>query len=136
MRILTLINELQNDPLGRGYAGMTDAQVAADMNTTYREIDRGVIDSRLILIATDASEYVALTAQQRGMFQALVSPGTVDVSDTNVRATFAALFGAGTTTRDNLLALSTKTVSRAEELGLPRIKPGYIEKARLRIGGS
>ena len=30
--------EIDADPLGRGYAGMTDQQVADDLNTAYREL--------------------------------------------------------------------------------------------------
>lgn len=32
-----LKSEIDSDPLTRGYSGMTDAQVAADLNTAYRD---------------------------------------------------------------------------------------------------
>lgn len=40
-----LKDELANDPLGRGYAGMTDAIAAADLNTAYRDgpADQGAL---------------------------------------------------------------------------------------------
>lgn len=34
--LVALAAELTNDPLARGYLGMTDAQAAADLNTAYR----------------------------------------------------------------------------------------------------
>lgn len=36
----TLRDELTMDPLSRGYPGMTAADVAADLNTEYRTLDR------------------------------------------------------------------------------------------------
>ena len=38
--------ELDDDPLGRGYAGMNDAAAAADMNAIYRD---GVADGNLLV---------------------------------------------------------------------------------------
>lgn len=38
-RFQTLADELNDDPLGRGYSGMTDAQAAADINTKYRDVN-------------------------------------------------------------------------------------------------
>ena len=43
-----LSDELANDPLGRGYAGMTDAQAATDLNTVYRTRYR-LLDTRDLL---------------------------------------------------------------------------------------
>ena len=39
---LVLQAELRTDPLGRGYAGMSDAAAAADLNTKYRSALRDV----------------------------------------------------------------------------------------------
>lgn len=33
-----LKNEIDTDPLGRGYSGMSDVQVATDLNTEYRNV--------------------------------------------------------------------------------------------------
>lgn len=39
-----LSDELLNDPLGRGYAGMTDQQAADDLNTKYRDKNANIGD--------------------------------------------------------------------------------------------
>ena len=63
-----LIDELTNDPLGRGYSGMTDKQAAADLNTEYRTQDRARITGADLLNATVRSEYVALSAAERELW--------------------------------------------------------------------
>jgi hypothetical protein len=42
--ILDLKTEIDGDPLVRGYVGMTDLQVANDMNTLYRDADGNIQD--------------------------------------------------------------------------------------------
>jgi len=41
-RIATIKSEIDTDPLVRGYSGMSDIQVANDMNTSYRNAEGGV----------------------------------------------------------------------------------------------
>lgn len=132
-RLAILRSELQNDPLGRGYAGMTPEQAAASLNTVNREVDREVVGRNVIpshraIAALVAADYLALTDGQQRLFALLVSAGFIDVANTGMRALFTALFPSGTT-RDNLIDLLTVMVSRAEELGLPHIEPGHVEQA-------
>lgn len=39
---IALAAELSGDPLGRGYAGMTDAEAHTDLHTAYRDVPRQV----------------------------------------------------------------------------------------------
>lgn len=66
----------------------------------------GVYPTYKIVEATDDAEYAALSAANKAIYGIIVSCGTVDLSEgTAVRDKLLAMFGAGTTTRDNLAAL-------------------------------
>ncbi len=56
--------------------------------------------------------------------------GTILVNATNTRAALLAMFGAATTTRVNLAALQTETVSWGVKEGFGFIAPGDVENAR------
>lgn len=124
-----LKEEIDNDPLGRGYAGMTDQEVADDMLAEYRSISVGSILGEEIVAALVPSEVNALTVVQQRNLWGVIGAGSVKPDDAEVKNFFADLFGAGTTTRANLLALATRLVSRAAELGV-RVGPGLVAEAR------
>ena len=130
MNLIVLHDELVNDPLGRGYVAMTDAQAATDLNTNQRTALRTRVETWELLEATVNAEYDALATANRTKYNAILAMGTINPAGTNVRAILSALFGAGTVTRTNLLALQNRTVNRAEELGLGRVEPGDVQAAR------
>ena len=133
-----LWNELSTDPLSRGYSGMTDVQIADDLNTEYRNVPRETINGTELFEATDLSEFAALNTIHREMWRTLyLGPAIFVTEGSNGRAVLAALFPAGSTTRQNLVVLAQETVpvSRAEELGLGRVYVQDIETARSRYGG-
>lgn len=128
----TLASELTTDPLGRGYAGMTDVQALADLNTVYRDDWLNVTGAE-IAKAIDFTEYKALSIAARQYVQMVAnisdsvpsSPGSV------VRDGIASAFGVPSGTVTNLLALANPQQSRAEELGLAGwITEGRINEAR------
>jgi hypothetical protein len=124
MNYLALKNEIQIDPKVLGYAGKSDLEIANLMNTiglSNEVINRGVIPSYEVINATVPSEWTALTTAEKQRYQTLTGAGQIDSSNTNVRATFQAMFGVATQTRANLTALLTKSASRAEALGLGSI---------------
>lgn len=119
--------ELINDPLGRNYAGMQPDAAAASLNTVNRTVDRDVIPAWEVAGAIVWTEYTStnMTANARSYVQTLVAGGTVNVKNANVRAAISAIFPASggsamPLTRANMIALQTKTISRADELGLGR----------------
>ena len=124
-----LKDEIDNDPLGRGYAGMSDQEVTDDMLTEYRSVSVGSILSEGIVAALVPSEVNALTVVQQRNLWGVIGAGSVKPDDTEVKNFFADLFGAGTTTRANLFALATRLISRAAELGC-RVGPGLVAEAR------
>lgn len=126
-----LTAELQNDPLARGYAGMTDSQVLASLKTKNRPTERSVVESYEIIEATVPAEWGSLSAAEKQRYQTLTGAGRVNLKGANTRAMLGAMFGAGTTTRANLVALQAgPSQSRAEELGISDVGEGHIHSAR------
>lgn len=125
--------ELDGDPLGRGYAAMSDVEAADDLNTEYRDISVQSILSEYIVAALVPSEVAVLTAAQQRNLWGIIGAGSVKPDDADVKAFFASLFGTGTTTRANLLALATQTISRAAELGLGIVKAPDVNEARAMV---
>lgn len=94
-------------------------QIVADLLNASNPaiaIDRGVIPAYEIIDATVQTEWTALSAAEKQRYQTLTGAGQVNSQSANTRATFQAMFAAGTTTRTNLTALLTRPGSRAEQL--------------------
>lgn len=123
--------EIEADPLSRGYSGMTDLEVATELNIIYREVDVEFVTGQEIFEAVVPSEYNALTDKQINLLHAIMGLGSISVNGTNTRTALLSMFGSGTTTRSNLAVLQKRDVSRAEELGLPFVYEGHVQEARL-----
>ena len=122
-----LKDELVNDPLGRGYSGMTDEQASTDLNAVYRTRNRVSMTASEVLNAVDPAEYTALTASQKDRLWQLLAIG--DLNPFGVEATLMQnTFGAGLTITA-LNAARREPISRADELGV-RVGPGLVEVAR------
>jgi len=127
-----LRDELTQDPLARGYASMTGQQAADSLNAVNRAIPRTSISGSDLLACTSVAELTALTAASRDVYLALIQMDSLDITSANVRSILGTLFGVGTMTRANLVALgnSTVAVNRATELGLGVVTAGEVERAR------
>ena len=132
MDIVKLRNEITTDPLGRGYSGMSDAAVAADLNTVYRTSMLDALDGATIYEQVDIAEFLSLTsAQQAEVWNIAHLGASIRVgAGSKARARFLSLFGGGSTTISNLLAAITQSISRAQELGLGTVYPGHVYRAR------
>lgn len=116
-----LKTELDTDPQGYGYAGTTNFQAAQLLNlfrvgevVTRQTISVQDLQSQVVI-----AEYLLLTAVQREGWNAVLiasSDGGVDVSNQSIRDQAAAIWGAGTQTRQNLIDIQTRAGSRAEAL--------------------
>jgi hypothetical protein len=126
----TLKTEVTTDPLGRGYSGMSDSEVADDMNTVYRTKTRETVSGWEIFNITDDVEYAALSDVEKTSWDNLCAIEQIDTSSGIAKVKEAALFGVGTTTRQNLIDLKNPPASRAEELGLLFVYPGHVEEVR------
>lgn len=114
-----LADEVQADPLARGYAGMTAEQIDASLRVADRTRFRTAIPNHEVFRALDLGEVEALSQGKRDALQMVMTLDQIDATDPNVRTILGTLFPAGSTTRDNLIALAQETVSRAEEIGIP-----------------
>jgi len=138
-----LKNEITNDPLGRGYASMSDAQVAASLNT----VDRTVPDStrytmrRVMEVMTDAGAAITkldqvtdpLVVEAMRALRSYTEGGGLDFSHPKTIGMIDQLTSQGVLTSQEaseLKSIGTKPASRAEELGLERVEVGHVTSAR------
>ena len=118
INLAALKTELTTDPLGRGYAVMTDEQAAASLALSDRQADRDMLDSALLVASIVRAEYATLSANDKDYVRLV---GAVDGPlplTANLKTQLGAIFPAGSATRANLVALLKRTGSRAEELNL------------------
>ena len=118
-----LQNERTNDPLVRGYSGMTDAQFLASVTTVDRVNARTTMSAGEIFEQVDAAEFAALNNTNKARVDRVLGLGAeVIVGPGNnhqaVQEMIAA-FGGGSNTLSALAVLRDQLFSRAEELGLP-----------------
>jgi hypothetical protein len=122
MDYLQLKNEFVNDPKGYGYAEAwssgQDWKLADLINQVHDtiKITRDTVSTYEIFDAIVPDEWDALTATEKSRIQLILSMGQVSLKGANTRAALSKAFGAGTTTRSNLIAMMTRPGSRAEEL--------------------
>tara|TARA_R110000772_G_scaffold237481_1_gene349385 strand:+ start:744 stop:1133 length:390 start_codon:yes stop_codon:yes gene_type:complete len=125
-----LRDELLNDPLVRGYAGMTDQEAADDLNTEYRPRDRSSMTSTEVWQAIDVTELRALADGDRSLVMAVLQFESINPFG-NEAALFTALFGGGSTTLTALATARVETISRAVELALRLVRAGDVRNARV-----
>lgn len=113
-----LKTELTTDPLGLGYAGMTDAQAAAALVGTTRQVEREYISNTELYEAVVDSEFTALTAAAQTRVRDLYSLDRIPAKiGSRARAVLLALFGAGTQTRANLASVARIDIRRCDDIG-------------------
>ena len=130
----TLRDELANDPLARGYSGMTVEEVFASLTAVDRTVTVGFLEAAEIFDAINIGEYQNLAAGDKDSVALILGlSGPINVgSPSNARTILANAFDSNSDTRIALLKLIDRTVSRAEELGIAGwLTGGRIKKARL-----
>ena len=145
MRWDVLRTELASDPLGRGYAAMTDEQVASSLNTKDRTVTQQTfVNAKSLMASMDPAVAAGILEKLEAaapssppvkwILSFLTGGGDgVDVAHPNTQAQLDALASANVLTQteaDAVKALAQRTVSRAEELGLPEIKPWMVAHVR------
>jgi len=147
MNYAALKNEIMNDPLGRGYAGMNDAQVAVSLNTVDREIDENVNLRDLIVYLLKNNKWLGIKSEAASnalgvqkeceAFMVIMdNPNFVDLdlTDAVVKTMLSNIKTAGlldAADQAAILAMGKKAVSRAEELGLPIVREGHVQSVRV-----
>lgn len=126
--------ELDIDPLGRGYSGMDDAAVVVSINdaTSGQTLNVDSLNATQLYEAIDTAEFDALSADQKTAVDRILGLGDgINVSSSSkAKAVLMAAFVAESATRAAIVAIVKRDVSRATELGLPRIKVGHVQEAR------
>jgi hypothetical protein len=132
MDYIALRDELDSDPLGRGYeelpTPMSDEEVAADMNAVYRTRNRTSMTASEVFNACDETEFDALSPEEEALVWNILHLGALNPFGLEA-IKFQAIFGASTTIT-TLQSLRVEDVSRAVELGLGRVSTGDVQKAR------
>jgi hypothetical protein len=124
-----LRTELLTDPLSRGYARMTDTQVADSLNTVNRSIHKATMTGSEILQNINVTEYIALTDAKKTQLWGLLGIGTLDPWGKEADVMIG-IFGAGAVTITALGAARVTAVSRAQELGITTVLAHDVAYAR------
>ena len=152
MDIPKLKEEINSDPLGRGYSAMDDAAVAASLNTADRSRVVELSSAKLLAWSAGASagdrprlikidEASQSHASEEVKAAALISAEMVRRDGTSIDLNLADHMGlldglvAGgvlsSADKTDLLQLATESISRATELGLGLVRPGDVIQARM-----
>lgn len=129
MNLQVLKNELDTDPLGRGYSGMSDSEASEDLNTKYRSQNKERISGAEAYNLTDPTEYTALSDNAKSQWLTLCAIESVDPFGPAASAV-SDLFPPGGDTITALQSFRVESISRATELGLGFVSQGSVEKAR------
>ena len=148
MFVFTILKEeIDGDPLGRGYDSMTNAEVTISLNTVDRtrletlsmqELREWTAENARGFNIMSGITNVALTDQVRnlcyvadkliGTDDGQLSPGNalhVDMINDLVAANVIS-----NADRTALVTKATKNLSRATELGIGQVKEGHVQEAR------
>lgn len=148
-----LRSEIANDPMKRGYAAMTNAEVAASLNTADRtHVDSTFATWRKMLAdlgptvtatvkakveaAAEGNAAVAIALDMLGEYG---DGGGLDLGHANTRAVIDQLAAGGVLTADEATAIkgiAEAVISRATELGLGEVGAGHVARARSQINAS
>lgn len=129
-QIQILKTEIDNDPLTRGYAGMTDREVAVSLNLKTRSKSVTRMTGVQLGDAVDETEYKALSDVNKAAVRELVQVPQLNPFG------FAAIvikdiFPNQGSTIAALIAMRTTTTSRAKELGAREfVQAEHVTKAR------
>jgi hypothetical protein len=142
---MTLAQYIADDPDGRGFSGMTDAQVRDDLLAQevqrYRDVPVGEIAGKAVLTglvpklkaATGNDNAQTLLDLIRGQTAMSVIEFTDSAAQSAVTAMLDDIVANTTVTQaeaDALLALGTETVSKAADLGHPNLTERDVYLAR------
>lgn len=127
-----LKNEIDTDPLGQGYAGMTDNQLITTLNAKNRDFWVDLTSAQMFQ-AIDLAELAALSVgEQARVDRVLLLTGDIKTGPgANARAEFLSTFGAGAITIQNLISLANQPIGRGQELGIGSVRNPYLGRMRV-----
>ncbi len=129
MNIADLKAELTDDPLGRGYSGMSDAEAATSLNTVNLFRDRTTMTGSEVFNAFDAAEWSRLSNADTQQVWNVLHLGVLDPFGLEATVLIGA-FGSGSLTIVALANARKEPISRATKLRLGRVRVGDVQRAR------
>lgn len=122
-----LCDEIANDPLARGYSGMTPSQISADLNTAYRTRWLDCVEGSALLDDIEVADWNNITDDERNRTLAILALGCMDPQK-NVRQLMIGIFGSGSTTLSNMAATAQESITRAQELGINDARTARVQE--------
>lgn len=123
--------EVNTDPLGRGYAAMTDQEVVDRLHVQDRTRVLSSLDARTILQSVDPAELIALSEANRLLVLTFIGAAdTHDPRNGTIAHTFFTTLFPNSATLSNLGAARTEAISRAEELGIDGATANEVARVR------
>ncbi len=132
--LVKLKAEVIGDPISRGYAGMTDLEVSLDGHLLIRDDSDPptFISAATLWNAFDPTEYDALGPDDQAVVDFIGDLGSdVPVSAGLIKNKVFGVFGSGTTSRANIIALTAKLISRWNELEIGFVREGHVATVRM-----
>lgn len=147
MNYSVLSNEINNDPLGVGYASMDAYQIRDSINGKTRSSYKVLTSNDLLkwsgkngryIKVKNAADNTSLSNEIRSAaFAAVVmverDNTLFDYNDTNSQNIFNVLVSNDIISQEDkndLVSTLTENVSRAQELGLPQLRKKHVERAQ------
>ena len=134
-RIDIIKAEIDADPLGRGYAGMSDQQIADTLNAANRTRQRQTVTATEVYQAIDQTEWESLTGGKQAEVWDILHLGTLTPGGRE-QDRFLAIFGAQSATIAALKGVRDETISRGEELRIGEVKHGEVIEAKRAIAAT
>lgn len=109
---------------------MSDKEVTDSMNTVDRTVNRNTMSATEVFNIIVVVDFLALADGDRSTILAILGFGEVNPFGKEADV-FISIFGAGSDTIVALASARLRPVSRAIELGLPKVKVGHVATARI-----
>ncbi len=126
---MSLKTEITDDPLARGYSGMSDEELADSLNTADRPRNRTSMSRSEILQAVVPAAYNALTGDDLVAFWGLLSVENINPFGVEAEV-MKQIFGTSSATVIALASARIETISRAQELEFGEVKAGHVQFER------
>ena len=141
MSIEKLRVEITTDPLSRGYASMTDEEIAISLNEENRSILTPIASTELLAWSAPGRLFKIKSAIENGASDEIKSIAeaayllvTRDSTSLDLSLPDRMLFLDSLVSaedRTSLISIATQPVSRGFEVGIGFVRPGEVSQARI-----
>ena len=116
---MSLKDELTDDPLNRGYAGMSNEEALVDLNTAYRARNRlSMTGDEVFANIANRAAWDGLTDAAKAHFLSLCARSFIDPFGSANVELVKSIFGNNSATVTNLASARVEAITRAVDLGL------------------